>query len=92
MNITINTLILAAQEIINRYRQIGGALALAQVRHKLYNQMIDEQCSSKSSLETQNFHKSVTPLKMIFVIIDFQLIKVYRCDRVCCKQEKDVIN
>ena len=33
MNITINTVILAAQEIIYRNRQIGGTLALAQVRH-----------------------------------------------------------
>ena len=78
MNITINTVILAAQEVIYRNRHIGGTLELAQVRHKLYNQMIDEQFSAKSSLVTQNFHKSVTPLKMIFVIIDFQPIKVYR--------------
>ena len=40
MNITINTVILAAQEIIYRKRQIGGTLALTHVRRKLYNQMI----------------------------------------------------
>ena len=54
-NITINTVILAAQEIIYRNRQIGGTLVLAQVRRKLYNQMIKEL--AKYSLDQQNFHK-----------------------------------
>ena len=58
MNITINTVILAAQEIIYRSRQIGGTLALAQVRHKRYNQMIKEHLLAKFSLEQQNFHKN----------------------------------
>ena len=45
MNLTINTVILAAQEIIyrdNLIMQIGGTLVLAPVRRKLYNQMIKE--------------------------------------------------
>ena len=40
INFTINTVNLATQEIIYRKRQIGGTLALAQVRRKLNNQMI----------------------------------------------------
>ena len=42
MNITINTVILAAQEIIYRNSQVDGTLVLAQVIRKLYNQMIKE--------------------------------------------------
>ena len=57
MNTTINTVILAAQEIIYRNRQIGGTLVLAQVRRKLYNQMIKENLLAKFSLDQQNFHK-----------------------------------
>ena len=58
MNITINTVILAAQEIIYRHRQIGGTLVLAQVRRKLYNQMIKENLLAKFSFYLQqNFHK-----------------------------------
>ena len=59
MNTTINTVILAAQEIIYRNRQIGGTLVLAQVRRKLCNQMIKENLQAKFSLEQQNFHKKV---------------------------------
>ena len=57
MNITANTVILAAQEIIYRNRQIGGTPALAQVRRKLYNQMIKENLRTRYSLDKQNFHK-----------------------------------
>ena len=44
INITINTVSLAAQEIIYRNWQqhVGGTLALAQVRRKFYNQMMRE--------------------------------------------------
>ena len=57
MNNTTNTVILSAQEIIYRNRQIGGTLVLAQVRRKLYNQMIKENLLAKFSLDQQNFHK-----------------------------------
>ena len=57
MNITINTVILAAQEIIYRNRQIGVTLVLAQVRRKLYNQMIKENLLAKISLDQHNFHE-----------------------------------
>ena len=56
MNITINTVILAAQDIIYRNRQIGVTLVLAQVRRKLYNHMIKENLLAKISLDQQNFH------------------------------------
>ena len=56
MNITINTVMLVAHEIIYRNRQIGGTLALAQVRRKLYNQMIKEHLLVKFSSDQQNFH------------------------------------
>ena len=56
INITINTVILAAQEIIYRNRQIGGTLALAQVRQKHYNQMIKEHSLAKFSSDQHNFH------------------------------------
>ena len=44
INITINTVSLAAQEIVYRNWQlhVGGTLALAQVRRKFYNQMMRE--------------------------------------------------
>ena len=57
MNITINTVILAAQEITYRNRQIGGTLDLAQVRHKLYNEMSKEHSLAKYSSDQRNFHK-----------------------------------
>ena len=63
MNITIITVILAAQEIIYRNREIGGTLALAQVRRKLYNQMIKEYLLAKFSSDQQNFHKKWDPIE-----------------------------
>ena len=61
MNITINTVILAAQEITYRNRQIGGTLALARklynVRRKLYNEVIKEHLLAKFSSDQQHFHK-----------------------------------
>ena len=56
MNITINIAILAAQEIIYRNRQKGGTLVSAQVKRKLYNQMIKESLLAKVSLDQQNFY------------------------------------
>ena len=51
MNITINTVISADQEIIYRNRQIGGTHALIEVKRKLYNQMIKENLRAKFSLD-----------------------------------------
>ena len=64
MNITINTVILVAQEIIYRNRQIGGTLVLAQVRRKLYNQMIKENSLAKFSLVQQNWDSIEDDLKL----------------------------
>ena len=68
MNIIINTVILATQEIIYRNRQIGSTIALMQVRLKLYNQLIYPYLLAKFSLD--KYIKSGNPLKMIFVVID----------------------
>ena len=57
MDITINTVIIAAQEIIYRNRQIDCTLALKQVRRKLYNQMIEESFLAKFSIDKQNFNR-----------------------------------
>ena len=59
MNITIKTVILSAQEIIYRTRQTGSTLALAQVRRKLYTQMIKEHLLANFVLDQQNFYKKV---------------------------------
>ena len=53
-----------AQEIIYRNRQIGGTLVLAQVRRKLYNQMIKENSLAKFSLEQQNWDSIEDDLKL----------------------------
>ena len=59
MNIPVNTVILGCQEIIYRNRQKGGNLALAQMRHKLYEQKIKENLYllAKFSPDKQHFHK-----------------------------------
>ena len=57
MTITVNSVILAAHEIIYRNMQISGTLALTQVRRMLYNQMIKEDLLAYFSLDQQNFHK-----------------------------------
>ena len=51
MNIIINIVILATQEIIYRNRQIGGTLTLAEVRR-----MIKENLLVKFSFAKQNFN------------------------------------
>ena len=66
MNITIHTVILVAQEIIYRSRQIGGILALTQVRRKLYDQMTGESLLAKFSLDQQNFHKNCDSIENDF--------------------------
>ena len=65
INITISTVILAAQEIIFRNRQTDGTLVIVvvEVRHKLYNQMIKENLLAKVSLDKQNFHKKCDSLE-----------------------------
>ena len=90
--ISIHTVLLAAQEIIYRNRQIDCTLALAQVRRMLYNQMIKESYLAKFSLDTQNFHKSGTPLKIISIVKDCQLIKVCLYGCVCCNYGLLVFN
>ena len=57
MNINIDTVISAPHEIIYRNRQTGDTLAIAQVRCKLYDQIIKEHLPAKPSLDQQNFHK-----------------------------------
>ena len=59
MNITIHNAILAAQEITFRNRQSGGTLALAQMRYKLYSQMIIE-----SKPISQTFINQTTSIKI----------------------------
>ena len=60
MNITINTVILGAQEIIYRNRQTGGTLAMGPVRRKrdasFINLVIRENFQAKVSSDQQNFH------------------------------------
>ena len=75
MNITINTVILAAQEIIYRNRQEGDTFVVVQLRRKLYIQMIIEHLLSKVSIYKTSM-KSGIPLKTIFVAVDFQMIKL----------------
>ena len=67
MNITINTVILAAQ-IIYRNRQISGTLALAQVKRKLYNQMIKENLLAKLTSQYNLHKKSIVIYLFLFVI------------------------
>ena len=76
MNITVNTVILAAEEFY-RNRPICVTLALAQLRRKLYNQTIKETLLAKIPAEIG------TLLGMIFAIIDCKLIKVCFCDSYC---------
>ena len=60
MNIIINTVILAAQEIIYRVRKwVELSQYLTQVRRKLYNQMIMENLLAKLLINKQNSHKTL---------------------------------
>ena len=54
MNIKVNTVILATKEITYRNRKIGPTLALAEVRCKLYYQMIKEILLAKFPLDRHN--------------------------------------
>ena len=53
IDITMNTVILAAKGIFYR----NGQIVLVQVRRKLYNQMIKEKLLAKLTLDKQIFHK-----------------------------------
>ena len=62
-NIAIDTVILAAQDIIYRNRKKGGTLAMGPVRRKLYNQIIKENILSKFSSDKYNLQKMLDSIK-----------------------------